>query len=589
MGKIFILPPEIISKIAAGEVIERPASAIKELIENALDARAKGIDIELKQAGKTFIHMKDSGTGIEADDLEKMFFRHATSKITTLEDLYTINSLGFRGEALYSIASISDLTLRSKTETQETGWEIHLRGGKKLDLRPINMSQGTEVEIRELFFNTPARKKFLKSNVAELHQILNVIMPYTLLYNHCRFSLKHNTRTLLDLIPEDKRINRVSRALNLNREYIIEKDAQFPQENISIKLFLGDINIRRAKRDLQFIFINNRPVQNRSLNYSLNQAYKLILPSQTYPFFLADIHLPVQNIDVNIHPTKREVKIKNERKIASLLHYLCEQALMRSGKPKQAYQLLPETAGKNLPDYTIFPVKSPGSVNEPPPKQYILSPGENTSFFDKKGTVSSGNDSYLLNEKDSLKNKLSFARYIGIFIRKYLLFEGENSLLLIDQHAAQERITYEKLRGQIEQERIEIQHLLSPVLIRMSPQEILIWETAKDKLQTIGLNTTLWDKETIALHACPQLITNPELAIRGILGEKNVELCDIETLARRACKQSLTTGYKMEKTQAEYLRRELIKCKDPFTCPHGRPTVIEIQEKALDKQFLRKT
>lgn len=578
MGKVKILPHEVVSKIAAGEVIERPASVIKELVENALDARTDTIDIQLKQGGKTLIQIKDSGSGIESDDIEKIFFRHATSKINKIEDLHKISSLGFRGEALYSIASVSDITLRSKALSEETGWEIHLRAGEKLTLHPCNIPQGTEVEVRELFFNTPARKKFLKSDLAELNQILNVVIPYTIVYNDCRFSLKHYNRVLLEALPEPDRIKRAACVLKIPAEHIIEISHEFAGESISLHLLLGDINIRRVRRDMQFIFVNNRPVQNRAISYCVNQTYRLIFPSGVHPFFAVNIKISPDRVDTNIHPTKREVKIRDEHTLVSLLRSVCEQTLMAYGKPKQVDKVVLKK--DQLPQQEVILQKPPSEIKEPPSKQYSL-PLQETEVTSKlKKTFTP--------EQDNLKSKLLGARFIGVFLKKYILFESSASLLVIDQHAAQERVTYEKLKNQIDEGRIEIQHLISPILLKLSPQEMLNWEQGKDRFQAIGLATTLWDKDTIAIHTYPQLIKNPSLALRNLLAEEYAALCDNDTLAKRACKQSLGAGYEIDKTQAEYLRNELIKCEDPFACPHGRPTVTEIQEKVLDKQFLRK-
>ncbi|MFH1640914.1 MAG: DNA mismatch repair endonuclease MutL, partial [Candidatus Omnitrophota bacterium] len=336
-----ILPPEIVSKIAAGEVIERPASVVKELIENALDAGAKSVELSLNQAGKVKIIVRDKGTGIEPEDIEKIFFRHSTSKIKDINDLYSIRSLGFRGEALYSIVAVADVVLRSKAKSNDTGWEIHLRGGQRLSLKPISMLEGTEVEIGELFFNTPARRKFLKPDTAELHQILNTFIPYSLLYPDCRFSLTHNDKILLDLPAQQNYISRIARVLNLNPEYILKAQEEHAGKYISIRVLLGDINIQRGSKDLQFIFVNNRPVRNYNISYHLNQVYKHIFPAGVYPFFALYIIMPTEDVDVNVHPTKREVKIVNEDALVSFLQTVCEQALLSYGKAKQMERIMP--------------------------------------------------------------------------------------------------------------------------------------------------------------------------------------------------------------------------------------------------------
>lgn len=593
MAKINVLPPEIVSKIAAGEVIERPSSVVKELVENALDAQTDTIELYLKQAGKNLIQINDRGAGIDQADIDKIFLRHSTSKISGIEDLYNISSLGFRGEALYSIGSISDVTLRSKTANQDTGWAIHMRGGEKLGLKPVNMQVGTEIEVKELFFNTPARRKFMKTDTAELNQILNIFIPYAMLYPEVRFLLKHYEKTLLDLHPDKSCINRIAAVLHLKTDHIIEAYKKSDEADMSIRLFLGDINIQRARRDMQFIFVNGRPVQNYSLNFHLNQVYKLVFPQNVYPFFAAFISVPKENLDVNVHPTKREVKIKDDRALVHIVRPLCEHALMSAGQPKKI-----KTAWSMSPDKTAT-IQAPGvqkemfravpssqqteetaaSTKEAKAKQYVLFTGHKDATEQLEGLV--------MNKQESLKNKLFTARFIGSFLKKYLFYESGSSLLLVDQHAAQERIAYEQLLKQIESGKIETQQLLTPLVMQLSTQEMLVWDEAKEKLEEIGLSTTLWDKESIAIHAHPELISTPEISVRNILAGEQVARCNNEMLARWACRSSIMAGDEVQQKAAEYLCKRLLECDDPFTCPHGRPTVVEIEEKFLNKQFLR--
>jgi DNA mismatch repair protein MutL len=598
MKNVNILPPEVISKIAAGEVIERPASVVKELLENSLDAQTKSIELHLKQAGKSSIHIKDTGNGIDYDDIETIFLRHSTSKITNIGDLFAIDSLGFRGEALYSIAAISDVILRTKTKSADTGWQIHLRGGKKLDLRPISMTQGTEIEIKELFFNTPARRKFLKTTTTELNQILNIFLPYTILYPSHKFILTHNNRTLTDLAPHSSLTQRVCNALNLKEDHLLENQAQIREKNISVRLILGDINIRRARKDMQFFFINNRPVQCYNLSFHMNQAYRSIFPQDTYPFFAVYIDIPKEDVDVNAHPTKKEVKIKDDYSLASFLRSVCEKTLLSKSDAKQIKEIFvnptPSTYTEKTQTVEETDTEAP---TETPHKQYILN-NDYQNFSVKEDPLPTVLEETFspkeppqieITQKNnlSLKDKLSTARYIGSFIKKYLFFETPYSLLVIDQHAAQERVTYENLIKQINSNKLEIQHLLTPLTLRLTPQEFVVWEVIKDELEKIGFSTTLWDNENIALHTYPNLLQKSEIAVRNLLSGEERSRFDADTLARRACRNSLMTGYEIDTTQARYLRDQLIKCKDPFICPHGRPTVVEIQEKVLNKQFLR--
>ncbi|MDD5439000.1 MAG: DNA mismatch repair endonuclease MutL [Candidatus Omnitrophica bacterium] len=584
MGNVNILPQDIVSKIAAGEVIERPASCVKELIENSLDAGARSIELHLKDSGKTLIHIKDNGTGIAPDDIEKIFLRHSTSKLKTIDDLYAIHSLGFRGEALYSIASIADVILRSKTETADSGWEIHMRGGKRILLRPYPMANGTEMEIKELFFNTPARRKFLKSDSAELTQILNTFIPYTLLYPDRRFLLTHHEKPLIDLPEEHDSVKRLARALHLKEEHIIEAYKKSDDGTVSVRLFLGDINIQRPKKDMQFIFINSRPVFDKIVSFHLNQVYRLVMPPEVTPFFAVFIEMPAENIDVNMHPTKREVKIKNDRELVHLIRPLCEHSLMSQGTIKKAddpWVIPPRTSAPSEPVPMAGDNLQKQAAAEEPHRQYTLFTGTGEpSAINLENTLSK-------NKKENFKSKLSNSRFIGNFARKYLFFEAGTSLLLIDQHAAQERITYEKLCRQIDIGAIETQKLLSPVVIRLSHQEMLALEEAKEKIEKVGFEITQWDKESIAIHSHPQLISLPEISVRTILAGDNAGRASTETIARWACRSSVMAGDDVKKEGAENIRQNLLKCKDPFTCPHGRPTVVELDEKFLNRQFYR--
>ncbi len=605
MSKVKLLPPEVISQIAAGEIIERPASVVKELLENSLDAGADTIEIHLKDAGKTLIHIKDNGSGIEQEDIETIFLRHATSKITASEDLFNIHSLGFRGEALYSVAAISDTVLKSKTHTQETGFEIHLRGGTPKSLKPCTFnSHGTDIEIKELFFNMPARRKFLKSKTTELNQILSIFTNYALRYNHCRFLLTHQGKDLLNLAPTQDLLERISDTLNLDKNHMIftEHECVLEGQEHKITMILGDINITRTRRDMQFLFVNNRPVYSKNISFHLNKTYNLIMPDGSFPFFAVFLDIPASEVDVNIHPTKREVKIKKEQNLCSLLRSVCEQALMThsdikqagpftfDSHPTQGRSFIERARSQSYGTETTHPY-SPTEKNYETPENYKQS-NYSLSFPVSDGTTDSlaivekGSDLFT-SKKDNLQTKLTEARFIGCFIDKYLLFEDEKSLFLIDQHAAAERIAYESLITQIQKGQVETQMLLSPISVSLSVSEMLIWEDCVDLLKKIGFETTLLDKKTIAVHSCPQLIKNIEHSLKQLLGGETIATADPASIARRACRSSIMSGDRLTKDQAIYLRDQLIGCLDPFICPHGRPTVLEMNEDFLDKQFLR--
>ncbi len=601
MNSVRILPPEIVSKIAAGEVIDRPASVIKELLENAIDAGTKSVELDLQQAGKTLIRLKDTGTGITSADIEQIFHRHATSKIANIDDLFSIHSLGFRGEALYSIAAVADIILRSKAVSEDSGWEIHLRGGERLSLKPASIPSGTEVEVQELFFNTPARRKFLKSNTSEMNQILNIVVPYGILHPSIRFHLRHQDKVILDLLPAEDLVERAAGVLNLDAGHILQARHDQPERDLSIRLIMGDMNIVRSRRDMQFIFVNNRPVQNNSISYHLNDIFRLVLPPRNYPFFALFLQIPAADVDANIHPTKREVKIRDERDICSLLRRIAEKTLMEMGAAKdiiydapQDTAHAPQKTEGHIVDKALretyqrgTPLKSESPDTDPRTDQARFVT-EQYSFPQAEAVPAAQISETLFGPKpDTLRGKLENGRYLGSFLNKYLLFEADKSMLVLDQHAAQERISFEFLIQQMEKGQIEAQQLLSPYLIRLAPQDLMHWEESRQRLEEIGFATTQFDDETIAVHTYPVLIKDPQKAVQDILSGGDVVRCDHETLARRACRASIMAGDPLDPRQAVFMREQLLNCRDPFTCPHGRPTVVEMKEDFFNKQFLR--
>ncbi|MDE2010504.1 MAG: DNA mismatch repair endonuclease MutL [Candidatus Omnitrophica bacterium] len=591
MNSVRVLAPDVIAKIAAGEAVDRPAAVVKELLENALDAGATSVEIHLKEAGRELIRIKDNGSGISRENLEKIFQRHATSKIAGIEDLEKLRSMGFRGEALYSIAAVSDVTLATRT-AQEDGWQIHWRGGARQNLQPAALGQaGTDIQVAELFFNTPARRKFLKNNASEMHQVLNVVLPYALIYPHLRLVLTHGERTLLDLKPSPSAVDRACAALNVAMEHWLQTDQEYVEEKIRIKMVLGDINIQRPRRDLQFIFVNDRPVENKNLQFNLNDIYKLILPPGVYGAFIVNILLDPADVDVNIHPTKREVRLKNEARIISLLRRMTEYQLMHKGNPKHVS--FPNASvghdTKMLSDSCVRRVAEGGA--SPPSAGFYEHGGEtrgqDPTLLNTYNDTEEMRDFQLFGQDNTLRSKFAGARYVGAFLQKFLIFEAGQSLLIVDQHAAQERIMFEKFKNQIDRAGVETQPLLHPLPVKLTPQEKIAWEELREKLTALGIETTQFDDDTIAVQTQPLLLKNIEAVVRALLAGGDVPRMDRDALARRACKASVVAGDKLDASQADYQRRQLLECQDPFSCPHGRPTLIEVTQDFLDRQFLR--
>jgi len=571
MGIVKILPEEVVSKIAAGEVIERPASVVKELVENSLDAEAGKINVVLKKAGKSLICVRDDGTGIHPDDLEIIFSRHATSKIFGPADLNFITSLGFRGEALYSIAAVSDVQVRSCSKQFPAGKEIHLRAGVKVGEKTFAGPAGTEVEVRELFYNVPVRRKFLRKDEVEFSQVVSTVLPYTLIHPEISFILTHNDHTVFHLPARKDFRERIEEALNLKRKHLLTENFDFPEHGFRFQLILGDINIRRVRKDLQFVFVNKRPVYNRSISALLNEVFSTIFPPEVKGFFFVSIFLPPENVDVNIHPTKREVKLANEQIVLSRLKAAAENLLLTQGKMRQVEVPFPpaRVSVRQISEKTEEKTAVSQSLPLTREVERISEPMESFGF-------------------EPLREKLIHGRYVGSFAGKYLLFEAAGSLIVVDQHAAHERIVYEQLLTQLEQGRVEVQNLLTPLVMELSPQEMLSWAEGKQQLEQIGFATTQLDRQAIAVHSYPVALSSPDVALRNLLAGGDLKKADKQMLASRACRQAVMAGRTLSEDEALSLRNDLLRCQDPYTCPHGRPTCVEIKEGFMDQQFLRK-
>ncbi len=584
MAIVQILSPETIARIAAGEVVERPASVVKELVENALDAGATRVEVHLKAGGTSLIHVKDDGRGIARDDLAVLFQRHATSKISSAADLEKILSLGFRGEALYSIGAVAEVNIKSRAEGSAEAWECDVRGGVREESRPAAMAaQGTEIRVKEIFFNTPARRKFLKSDAAEAEQVLNVFLPYVLYFFDRHFILTHNGRALIDLPPAASALERAARALNLDARHLIQGEVVKPQDNISLRIVAGDINIQRPRRDLQFLFVNGRPVQSRGLLFHANDVYRLIMPDGVHPAFILFLDVAHAEVDVNIHPSKREVRIRQEARAGSILRAQLEQLLMTRGGAKEV--------GSGLaPEKIIFAPGQRSSLPESVPAAAPARPAVSVPLPPMEELFTAPVPAAARPSQDPLKERLLRSRWIGTFVNTYHLFEEGEALFVIDQHAAQERILFEKFRAQINAGKLEVQHLLTPVVVRLTAQERLAFDHSQEKLGLFGFEATLLDEGAIALHTSPALIAGSgpmARAAQALLGDDEGVKPDIDRLARRACRASVMAGDRMKGEEAVHQLQELMACADPFTCPHGRPVFVELKTAFFDRHFLR--
>lgn len=586
MAHVHVLSSDVIARIAAGEVVERPASVVKELVENALDAGATYVEVNLKEGGKSLIYIKDNGSGIVREDLGLLFQRHATSKITSAEDLEQVLSLGFRGEALYSIGAVAEVNVKSLATGLKDAWEIDVKGGVKEAARPVAMAgQGTEIRVKELFFNTPARKKFLKSDASEVEQVLNVFMPYVLLYPDRHFILTHNGRTLVDLAPAENVVERTAAALNLDARHLLSGEGALLQEGFALRLVLGDINIQRPRRDLQYLFVNGRPVQSRTVLFHVNDVYRLVMSEGVHPAFAIFLNVSPADVDVNIHPAKREVRIRQEARLGGFLRTQIEQLLMTRGGAKEIPAREP-----------LFPFPSDVPISEGvPADKMIFSPGQSSDIplcrprpQNEEPVFSEFVAHFDQQRESSLKDRLLRARFIGTFAHKYHLFEEGQSLFVVDQHAAQERVLFEKFRRQLAAGAVEVERLLTPVVVSLTRQEKSAFDRLEDRLKLFGFEATVLDEGAIALHTLPSDLSDPAQVVRALLADDDLRAPgNTDVLARRACRASVMAGDRMKAEESVHQLKHLMACDDPFTCPHGRPVFVELKTSFFDRHFLR--
>ncbi|MDL1970575.1 MAG: DNA mismatch repair endonuclease MutL [Candidatus Desulfofervidaceae bacterium] len=577
MGKIKILPQNLSNLIAAGEVVERPAAAVKELLENALDAQAKRIKIEIEKGGKELIKVEDDGTGILAEDLKLAVRRHATSKISQPADLFHISTLGFRGEALASIAAVSHLRLASRVQNQPWGKEIVVIGGEIEAEKDIGMPPGTTVEVRDLFFNTPARKKFLKKDATELGHIYETVVRLSLAHPEVFFSLMSNRRTLLSLSSVQELKERLGQIFGLevtHKAKIVEAEAQ----NLKIKGVIAPLEFSRpSPRDMHF-YVNRRWVRSPLLNQVVYKSLSDTWPKGRYPLLVVFISLPPEEVDVNIHPTKQEVRFKQP--------YYVQEALER---------VLRQALGKRLntviSDFESDIPLETKSIPDSLPQKPVSTASLDSSFV---FTAQEPAPSYGI----SLSQKASFPKtfhILGQLWGTYIVCSTQEELILIDQHAAHERLNYERLKRLYNSAPRQGQELLTPILLETNPIETGILEEILPDLEKLGFQLEPFGEKAFLVRAVPSLLIHQDVRslLEKILADLRL-LPKAPTLAEMtesllktmACHLSVRAHDTLSREEMEHLLAEL-EALDILHCPHGRPFYKVISKEEIAKFFHR--
>ena len=665
MQKIRLLDSKTINKIAAGEVVESPRSVVKELAENAIDAGASSVTIEIREGGTSFIRVTDNGCGIPKEQAAQAFLRHATSKLSQIEDLENIFTLGFRGEALASIAAVSQVELLTKTAEETTGTELHISGGEIEKNKDAACREGTSITVKNLFYNVPARKNFLKKPAAESAHISDLVNKLALGHPEVAICYINNGATILHTSGNNDRKTSVF--------YVYGKKAaesmlplSHRKGELSLNGLIAKPEFCRANRSYENLFINGRPIKNAIVSSAVEDAYKTKLMIGKFPVFVLNLEIPPACVDVNVHPAKLEVRFKNDEEIYELfytavLNVLQETVLIPKAelaKPEKKAEKMPEPEQSALPFFAEeaplrtetaikaeAPVKTEAPVFREPPKAEDFSGGKTVDQLLKKNADAAGvsqervpyevkktaspakeqplpdvpsesplpeplpaeetpapaevrtaQEDFSVEEAPQKKREPFFKQYriIGQVFRTYWIVEQGNSLYLIDQHAAHERILYEELMEKFRSEKIISQRLLTPLMLRLTPSETLTLTDNRELLESFGFELEQFG-DTYALRSVPHLLKEPDsigffTEILDRLSEEHIKnLYDTKILAvaTMACKAAVKGNDSLSFQEAEALISRLLKLENPFTCPHGRPTILSLTQYELEKMFKR--
>jgi DNA mismatch repair protein MutL len=651
MGRIRILPDPVANKIAAGEVVERPASVAKELLENSLDAGATALGIEVESGGKRLIRTKDDGCGMLRDDALLAFERHATSKLRDVKDLLSIATLGFRGEALPSIASVSRLLLETRSTEESTGTRVEIAGGKILRCEEAALGSGTTVAVRDLFYNVPARKKFLRTDETELGHIASLVTHYSLAHPGKTFRLTSGASELLHVTPVGTLRERVYQVFgsqmldDLVEIGVRERELTSPPRSPRIAQYADDREepacrifrltgffsrpqVQKANRNSIYIFVNGRLIRDRLLMHALSSAYHNLMPAAAYPFALLFLECGPEEVDVNVHPSKTEVRFRHGSFVHDFVRDALRERLMES-RPAPSFSpaarvSTPPLPTAHLPDSSQMASSEPlrsaspelsaiGEVGSPP---FTLRPvpapvarldfsapalevapgpppsGKLSRRLDAHGEFPPG----AIPPPETSLSVLSELRPLGQIHESFIIAAGRDGLWIIDQHVAHERILFEQVMKQRAAGRIEMQRLLMPLILQLTPEQQIDYARIAEELDSSGFETEPFGLRTIAVKAAPAAVAPTELEkilfeileigeaeLRGVsLGDLRRQIC-----ASIACRAAIKINTQLDSVKMEWLLRSLAATDCPMSCPHGRPIAMHYSTREILKAFHR--
>jgi DNA mismatch repair protein MutL len=604
MPRIYQLPPGVVAKIAAGEVIERPASVVKELLENAVDAGSTRIDIDLEAGGTELIRIVDDGCGIVPEDLPLAFASHATSKLKNADDLFRISSMGFRGEALSSIAGIAKVTLQSRPHDLDRGAELRIDDGELSPVRPWNGAPGTRLEVRHLFYNVPVRKKFLKSHATELGHVAETVTRIALANPHLHLVLKHNGRLVHEIPSSAGLRDRIGLFFGQDvRDSLFEIDSGPGPHRVTG--FIADPKCDRGNAKWQYLFVNGRWFRDRSLAHALQDSYRGLLMTGRYCVGFVFLTLPPDQVDVNVHPTKSEVRFRENSTIYSLIRATVKQRLLRENLlPYLTAPVgdVPEPATSGPADWLNEPPPPPRFefFSPPPPVQERLPFPEPVPQQSEPETPTMEAPPVPVLPPEAAPVRVPADLPLpGTAIQlhdSYLVIETRDGMLVIDQHALHERILFEQLRRRVRDGQLEVQRLLIPEPIELPAEQAALVLEAADALQSLGLEVSDFGGNTVLLSSYPTLLgrKSPEEIFQSVLDEllakerpPSREALLHNLMATMACKAAVKAGDSLTKEEIAYLLHLRTMAEDSHHCPHGRPTSLLFSRSELDKQFKR--
>ncbi|MDZ7721349.1 MAG: DNA mismatch repair endonuclease MutL [candidate division KSB1 bacterium] len=585
-GKIKVLPEKLINQIAAGEVIDRPSSVVKELVENSIDAGADSITVILKQGGSALIQIMDNGSGMDEQDAIMAFQRHATSKVSSIQDIERVSTLGFRGEALASIASVSRVEMKSVLRDQIEGAHLYLENGVVISMDRTGGNPGTSLSIKNLFYNTPARKKFLRANSTEYRHCLTMMNHFTLSHPEIEFTVIHDDRQIYNLKAttlKERIIDVLGSGVQNDLLELNEVNAVF-----KVKGYLGNSQYYRKSRGDQYFFVNGRYVNDRTLSAAMMSAYGELIPKGHYPVYILFFEMDPERIDVNVHPTKSEIKFADQQMLFSLVRGAVLRALKKD-------DVVPNM--QSAPAQQLSRPRFKSSIAS----ELRVNPDQTRIDFDAQPQPGESQDptppapsSPFMPAAQEPKAEQDDEKMLWQLHNKYILAQIKSGLVIIDQHAAHERILYEKVKSLMDSQSASSQQLLFPQTIELSPDNFEYLMEILPFLHKIGFAIKGFGGRTIVVEGVPadMRTTNTDRLVQSILDEyklkQGTEVDIRERVAKSvACRSAIMTGERLSRESMSALIDQLFACDTPYFCPHGRPTVITLTLDELDERFER--